>query len=862
MSGDPAPLAQAFAARASLRVPLLRLLLAAREDAPVADCHALIWQGAGPDMPDAMAGLFSWYLREDARTRLPARAAIHRELLLRALPAGQLPQTAAGFELGFTAVRVLTGQPVSLHLHRQAGEALRALSDAWFAKGDRGPRPAMIYAALGTMDLDLIRLCIDRAGPTRPDDLRHAIEWGLNELMAAQGGPDDWLIRAIETAYALDPLSPGSVHGMLWLGLLRYQNFRTLAPMLHRMRLDLGEPRLKSVLLYALYKAETHEAGEEIPWIEDQLRALYPGWVQAEAESDEDGPEPPAPDPLAGPPRTLPQCITEARRLAASDLRLGATVSPAGLDQAFAGLVQAIGAAEVPTGWTLGDFLEAASVIRHLTTRQFGWVVHFVQAPHAGGRPQYGTVDLQFFPVLHFGLLRVAAAICRAGLSWIEAGHGAAGGWVLSGLVRTHTATALEADEIGLAQEVLDRLQASGVMPAVVAVERDNLRLRAGQTAAAQDDPPTARRGSSVHPYLPRADWSRAEAMTWEVLARDPGLRGRFDILWPDGTLRSYDHETPARDVLLADARGASLVAEGLIIGPKGTMLKPDPYHTSLNYPVEGLTVLAGQGRAVRIRPQARLRCDQPVLLLDALAVLHWPNYYHWMITHLSRIALAAEAGVLADRRLVLPAGMKRWMLESLDLIGLGETTRLIVPPSDLTRFGDARILSSVEHLSPAAIHALRRRVLGPRAEVLAPPQPGRVLYLSRRSRALRKLVNEDEIEAIAADMGFEVIAPEDYSIAEQRDIFAQARGIAAPEGAALSNMIFAAPGTRVLSILCENDMLPIFNDLALVLGQAHCKLPGAGLAATPAGTRFQPHYHIAPALARRALAWVLEANR
>jgi hypothetical protein len=543
-------------------------------------------------------------------------------------------------------------------------------------------------------------------------------------------------------------------------------------------------------------------------------------------------------------------------------LRLNAEVSPDALADAFARLVVAITSAPVPEDWTFDRFQQAAAAIRQLASREFGWVVHFVQAPHAGGRPEYGTVDLRFFPVLHHGLLTVSAAICRAGLDWAEAGHGAAGGWALARLIKTHGAAAREADAIGATHRVLDRLEAAGALRAICAVERDNTHLRAGQITQAQAATPVARLGSTVHPFLPREEWSRAEAIHWDALARDPVLKGQFDILWPDGTLRTYPHETPARDVLLAQAPGVSLIAEGLLIGPSDTMLRPDPYHTSLNYPLESLTVLAGQGKAVRVRPAATSTHADPVLLLDGLAALHWPNYYHWMITHLTRIALAAERGLLTRRKLVLPEGMRAWTLESLDLIGVTSDQRMIVPPSHLIRFGDAAILSSIEHLSPAAIHALRRRFLGEAAAVTAPPPQGRVFYLSRRSRALRKLVNEDEIEAIARDMGFEVMAPEDYTIAQQRDLFAQARGIAAPEGAALSNMTFAPPGTRVLSILCENDMLPIFNDLALVLGQAHRKLPGAGLAGMPGGTRFQPHYHIAPVLARKALAWVLEGPR
>jgi hypothetical protein len=863
LAGDPAPLTAAFAGgKPGQRVALLRQLLGAAEDAPVAACHALIWAGVSDGVDHALQGLMGWYLREEARGSLRARRAVHRDLVLEVLRRQAPPESEPGFDLGFAAVRVLTGLPVSLDQHAQAAAALRRLAGAWFGRdAPPPPRPAMIYAAIATMDLALIRRCVDAAGPDRPADLRHALEWGLNELMTAQGGPDAWLAAAIKAAHARDPESPGAVRGMLWLGILQDRHFREFVPMLRQMRLDRSEPQLRPALLFAHDKARQHEMPDEAAWLDAQLRVLDPEWSLDQGAIALDGADQAAPlrAEKAG---DLTACLSRARDLANVDLRLGAALSPQGLAEAFRTLVAEIAAAPVPQDWTLARFPEAASSIRKLTTRQFGWVAHFVQAPHAGGRAEYGTVDLTFFPVLHHGLLTLCAAICRAGLAWVQAGHGAAGGWALARLIRTHTAAAIEADEIRASQTFLDQLDRAGVMQDVVAIARDDTRLRAGQLAEAAADPPLSRRGSSVHAFLPRPEWSRAEGLHWDCLSRDPALTGTFAIHWPDGQLRSYRHETPARDVLLTPSAEIALMAEGLLIGPKGHMLKPDPYHTSLNYPVESMTVLAGQGRAVRIRPRATRRHDAPVLLLDGLAVLHWPNYYHWMITHLARIALAADAGLLDQRQLVLPEGMKSWTHDSLDLIGVPEAQRLIVAPPELIRFADARILSSIEHLSPAAILSLRRRFLGQAAAVEAPPRPGRAFYLSRRSRALRKLMNEDEVEALAHAMGFEVIAPEDYTIAQQRALFAQARGIAAPEGAALSNMIFAAPGTRILSILCQNDMLPIFNDLALVLGQAHRKLPGTGIEGLQGSTRFQPHYRIAPDLARQALSWVLEGDR
>ena len=107
--------------------------------------------------------------------------------------------------------------------------------------------------------------------------------------------------------------------------------------------------------------------------------------------------------------------------------------------------------------------------------------------------------------------------------------------------------------------------------------------------------------------------------------------------------------------------------------------------------------------------------------------------------------------------------------------------------------------------------------------------------------------------------MGFDVIAPQDFSVADQIRMFAHSNGIAAVEGAALTNTIFSPPGTRVLAMLCVNDMMPIFNDLSLVLGHHHRKLAGRGLTGIATANRFQPPFAIDLDLVRQSLTWVLE---
>jgi capsular polysaccharide biosynthesis protein len=83
----------------------------------------------------------------------------------------------------------------------------------------------------------------------------------------------------------------------------------------------------------------------------------------------------------------------------------------------------------------------------------------------------------------------------------------------------------------------------------------------------------------------------------------------------------------------------------------------------------------------------------------------------------------------------------------------------------------------------------------------------GRRIFLSRRSVTLqsggryRALLNEDELVEGFTDQGFEIIEPEGLSFADQIRIFRESELVVGLGGAALFNVVFCRPGTRVVSI-------------------------------------------------------------
>ena len=62
-------------------------------------------------------------------------------------------------------------------------------------------------------------------------------------------------------------------------------------------------------------------------------------------------------------------------------------------------------------------------------------------------------------------------------------------------------------------------------------------------------------------------------------------------------------------------------------------------------------------------------------------------------------------------------------------------------------------------------------------------------------------LLNESEVEAALAPLGFRTIVPGEMSVREQIAAFSRARVVVAPHGAGLANMAFAPRGAALVEI-------------------------------------------------------------
>ncbi|MFO1338037.1 MAG: glycosyltransferase family 61 protein [Burkholderiaceae bacterium] len=505
--------------------------------------------------------------------------------------------------------------------------------------------------------------------------------------------------------------------------------------------------------------------------------------------------------------------------------------------------------------------LEAAAFASHTQ-----WLGAF---PFALG-PAYGSVDAQRCRALGRSLHAHVVALAGFALDRPHAlAHAPAQASLRQALdlaeLRCEARWALGETDAALAelQALQDRLGAMGQAPLA------ELQARAHLTHGTLDavGPLLAPEGEAPAEVLPLADWAdwlAGEGLHPQTLVDDGPLAGTFESVGPDGTLRQHGHRLAPTLFSLAHHTDLRVRDSHLLLGPRSGILRPGPWHLSMgDYPYEHrhVRLRGGPGAAGAVLRAARWqRVDTPVIVLANMDATYHRNYYHWMLLILTRIeALRARGLLVGGRKLLLPRELSGWMRASLAAIGIGDEQVLPYDADADLRLGDAVVASPLDFASPSLVEGLRQTLWRHAGlDPAQPPEATRLLYISRRGEGRRPLVEEARIQRSAEAMGFEAVAPETLTLAEQVRLFASARGIAGPPGAAYTNLVWAGPGTRVLSIFKEEANLPTFIDLSILRGQAHRWLLGRNLPGYELMSVVNAPFSVNPTLAEQSLQWVV----
>lgn len=205
--------------------------------------------------------------------------------------------------------------------------------------------------------------------------------------------------------------------------------------------------------------------------------------------------------------------------------------------------------------------------------------------------------------------------------------------------------------------------------------------------------------------------------------------------------------------------------------------------------------------------PAAFQRLERPEPVPGQVAYLSntWPdNFMHFMLFTLPLVHLYRACG-LEPEKYYTGSPLKSWQIEVLDLLGIS-SDRLLTGPSRpesavvacLTRNLAGPSLGGVSSWSPGGAAWLR-------AKLAAPPAASRTrrLYVERGTVTTRRLLGEAEIAArLEAEYGFERIDMGAVGMSERAGLLAEASHVVMPVGAAATNLLYLAPGTKILGIL------------------------------------------------------------
>jgi len=215
----------------------------------------------------------------------------------------------------------------------------------------------------------------------------------------------------------------------------------------------------------------------------------------------------------------------------------------------------------------------------------------------------------------------------------------------------------------------------------------------------------------------------------------------------------------------------------------------------------------SANAEVMAIVPRKIIKIDRCILLAARGA----SNYFHWLIEVIPKLHLLDKHGKYKNMPLIVEANMPKQHYELLkNIIGNKRkvlfadidthyTVKLAVIPSRLSSLvfdyqPNCRIEYDDFRFNPIAINYLREKLLKG-----APSNNKTRLYLTRKGSKIRSLVNEQEIEDLFKQYGFEVVYPAKLKFDQQLKLFSSAEIIAGPSGAAFSNIVFAPKNCKVM---------------------------------------------------------------
>jgi capsular polysaccharide biosynthesis protein len=197
-----------------------------------------------------------------------------------------------------------------------------------------------------------------------------------------------------------------------------------------------------------------------------------------------------------------------------------------------------------------------------------------------------------------------------------------------------------------------------------------------------------------------------------------------------------------------------------------------------------------------RLRPGDSLALPERVIDEPAVVFMGWSHnvYGHALVDMAPKIRIAAAAlGVAAGRlTFLLASNATPWFRK---LVAFAGAERFVEYDQ-----GSERVLLRRAWVVTQPVDMAVHPACAPIFAAMRPPpsaREGQAVFLTRRTAQTTRrvqLLNAGEIESVAERAGMSIVSPEALSIADQAQLFADARLIVGEYGSALNNAVFCRP--------------------------------------------------------------------
>src|SRR5262245_9398962 len=189
--------------------------------------------------------------------------------------------------------------------------------------------------------------------------------------------------------------------------------------------------------------------------------------------------------------------------------------------------------------------------------------------------------------------------------------------------------------------------------------------------------------------------------------------------------------------------------------------------------------------------------------------------YFHWMMDSLPRMRLLTQYMGLLDG-LMVPEGHTAFHEQSLEALGIPRAKLIPLGPDSHYRVRHLFVPKYFAWYNPPDwLHQWFKQAFLANAELPAPAQSRKRIYISRADAGHRRVTNEPEVIAFLQSLDFEIFTLANMPFLDQARLFFEADLVVAPHGAGLANLVFCRPGARIVEIFTPTWMPPCFYTLA-----------------------------------------------